>query len=535
MELIVSRPSGAAVVQDYLAGKPEVLFFYRRHYAAPDAFEEKSEEIDTRFDAEARQRAVDALIVPPGADPGRLEAFVEEEGYMVTTGQQPGLYGGPLYSVYKALTAVRLAEALEEKLGKPVIPVFWVASDDHDWAEANHTYLIGTDNVLRRYELLSPVEETRRSLHRIELAPEADAVLGDFIKDLPTSDFAEEFVALLRDGFTSGSTMPDGFHGLLQQLLGRFGLFFTDAAHPVVKSASKDLLLEELPRAAELESVLSATAAELEEAGYELQVPVMEKGVNLFLEGPAGRERLYRDPAGFRLRTSAEIRTESDVHGAFNADPTVLSPNVLFRPVVESHVFPTLAYVGGPGEMAYFAQLGAYFEAHGIEMPLVWPRFAVTAVETKIGKILKKFDVEMETLQRPFHEVASEFAREEVPEEVKASIGKLRGAIGGGVSDLQQAVNAVDPTLKGPVQTVRSQAFAALGEVEKKVTQAVKREGEIALAQIQKAQMHLMPNGKPAERVQSPLYYLARYGGAFLDAVYEGFKVNLDDPTLVDK
>ena len=166
-------------------------------------------------------------------------------------------------------------------------------------------------------------------------------------------------------------------------------------------------------------------------------------------------------------------------------------------------------------------------------MPPVASR--VTAVETKIGKILEKFDVEIEALQRPFHEVASEFAREGVPEDVTASIGKLRGAIGGGVSDLQQAVSAVDPTLKGPVQAVRSQAFAALGEVEKKVTQAVKRESEIALTQIQKAQNHLMPNGKPAERVQSPLYYLTRYGGAFLDAVYERFEVNLNDPTRVDE
>ena len=152
---------------------------------------------------------------------------------------------------------------------------------------------------------------------------------------------------------------------------------------------------------------------------------------------------------------------------------------------------------------------------------------------SKIAKVLEKFDVEPQTLQRPFHEVASDFARDEVPEDVKTAIGQLRGAIGSGVSDLQKAVTGVDPTLKGPVQTLRSQAFAALGEVEKKVTQAVKRESEIALAQIEKAQIHLMPIGKPAERVQSPLYYLARYGGAFLDDLYARFSVNLDDPSRV--
>ncbi len=534
MELIVSRPSGPAVVRDYLEGKPEAVSFYRRHFAAPGVFEAKAAEVDGRFDAATRTGAVDALIVPPGADAARLDAFVEQGGYMVTTGQQPGLYGGPLYSIYKGLTAVRLAEALEAKLGKPVIPVFWVASDDHDWEEANHTYLIGTDNELRPYELSSYADDTRPSLHRIELGADADAVLDEFISALPPSDFAEEFVTLLRDGFAAGSTMPNGFHGLLQHLLGRFGLFFTDATHAGVKTASRDLLMEELPRAEELEGILAATAAALEGAGYDLQVPIMADGVNLFLEGSAGRDRLYRDPAGFRLRTSAEVRTESDIHGAFNADPASLSPNVLFRPVVESHVFPTLAYVGGPGEMAYFAQLGAYFEAHGIEMPIVWPRFAVTAIETKIGKVLHKFDVEVEQLQRPFHEIASDFARDEVPDEVKIAIGKLRGALGSGVSDLQKAACNVDPTLKGPVESLRSQAFAALGEVEKKVVQAVKRESEIALSQIEKAQLHLMPNGKPAERVQGPLYYLARYGGAFLDDVYARFTVNLDESGRVD-
>lgn len=533
MELIVSRPSGARVVQDYLADEGTATAFYGRRFDRPDDYASKADEVDTRFDTEARRRVLDSLIVPEGYDRARLDAFVEEGGYMVTTGQQPGLFGGPLYSIHKAITAVRLAETLEARLGKPVLPVFWVASDDHDWAEANHADLIGIDNELRRYELAAPDPDRSPPLHRIELGEDADEVLKDFIDQLPDSDFSRPFLDVIRDGFRSGSTMPAGFHALLQRVLAPFGVLFTDAAHAGVKAASTELLLSELDRSAEMEEVLGSTASALEAAGYDLQVPIMDAGVNVFLEGPGGRERLYRDGETFRLRTSGEECTAADVRARAEADPTVLSPNVLLRPVVESAVFPTLAYVGGPGEMAYFAQLRAYFEAHDIAMPVVFPRWSATPLETKIGKVLRKFDLSLESLGRPFHEVASDFARDEIPPDVKAAVGELRGALGKGVGALQKAATAVDPTLKGPVQTMRTQAFAALDDVEKKVTQAVKRESEIALAQIEKAQLHLFPNGKPAERVQSPLYFLTRYGDAFVRDLYDAFEVNFEPATRV--
>ena len=528
MEFIVSHPAGAPVVRDYLSGDGAAPAFFGRHFADGAAFDSKAVEVDARFDRSARERAVAALIVPEGADEGRLARFVDEGGYMVTTGQQPGLYGGPLYSIYKALSAARLAEALEARLGKPVLPVFWVASDDHDWAEANHADLIGVDNELHRFEVASTDPDRSPPMHRIALGTDADEVVGRFIEALPKTDFSAEYVECIRDGFASGGTMPEGFHALMQKVLGRFGIFFTDAAHAGVKEASADLLLAELERSEEVESVLRATAQALTAAGYDLQVPIMDEGVNLFLEGPAGRERLYRDGDGFRLRTSGETLSADDIRARVEADPTVLSPNVLLRPVVESVVFPTLAYVGGPGEMAYFAQLRAYFEAHGLEMPVVHPRWSVTVVEGKIRKVLDKFGLEVEQLDRPFHEIAGDVARDEMPDDVKAAIGKLRGAIGSGVGELQKAAVGVDPTLKGPVQHLRGQAFSALDDVEKKVLTAVKRESEIALAQLEKAQLHLFPSGKPAERVQSPMYFLTRYGGAFLDSLYERFTLTLD-------
>lgn len=528
MELFVTRPSGSAVVRDYIEGAATAADFYRRRFDRLDDFRTKAEEVDSRFDRDARARAAEALMLPEGYDPARIEAFVEQGGWMVTTGQQPGLFGGPLYSLFKAITALRLAETLEAELGRPVLPVFWVASDDHDWEEANHADLIGVDNELHRFTVAAPESGATPPLHRISLGPDAEQALDRLFEALPDTDFRADFEGVVRSGFAPGRTMPEGFHDLMHRALGRLGIAFTDAAHPVVKDVSAPVLRAELDDAASMEAVLSETATSLQAAGYDLQVPIMPDGVNLFLEGSAGRERIYRDGDAFRLRSSGQRLTASEIEGLVAADAKVLSPNVLLRPVVESAVFPTLAYVGGPGEMAYFAQLGAYFEAHGIEMPIVMPRWSATPIERKIGKVLDKFGLEPAQLDRPFHEVASDFARDEVPDDVRAALGKLRGAIGGGTGELQKAATGVDPTLKGPVQNFRSQAMTALGDVEKKVMQAVKRESDIALQQIEKAQLHLFPDGRPAERVQSPLYFLCRYGDDFVDQLREAFAVNFE-------
>ncbi len=527
IELIVGLPTGTDVVQAHMAGDPGVARFLGPHFGSLSGFVEKTSEVDGRFDRAARERAAQALLVPSGADPARLDRFVEEGGYMVTTGQQPGLFGGPMYSIHKALTAVRLAEALEAALERPVLPVFWVASEDHDWAEANHVDVIGVDNALHRIELAATDPKVSPPIHRVAMGDTVEALVEEFVACLPGTDFSGEYVDLLRGAFTADSTIADGFHATLQHLLGRFGLFFTDAAHPSVKQASAGLLRNELGRAEELEHVLRVSSEALGASGYGTQVAVLDGGVNLFLEGPAGRERIYRDGDGFRLRTSGVALTLDEILARQAEDPAVLSPNVLLRPVVESEVFPTLAYVGGPGEIAYFAQLKAYFEAHGITMPVVYPRWTATPLEAKIRKVLDKFGLEVDALQRPFHEMAGEIARDDMPEEVRSSLGRLRGEIAKGVAQVQEATKTLDPTLKGPAQHVRSQAFAALDELERKVVQAVKREAEIKLSQLEKAQLHLYPNGKPTERVQSPFYFLARYGGSVLDALYDHFEVNL--------
>ncbi len=527
LELIVGHPGGNPLVRAYFANDPSVTRFFGPHFGSLEAFASKAREVDGRVDRAARERAVESVIVPPSADPRRLQRFVEEGGYMVTTGQQPGLFGGPLYNISKGLTAVRLAEALEERLGRPVLPLFWVSSEDHDWAEASQASVVGVDNQVHTLTVSALQQGVTPSIHRIALPDSVEVTRNEFLGLLPKTDFSAEYFALLEEAFQPGRTIGDGFHTTLQHLLGRFGLFFTDGAHPAVKRDSAGVLWAELERATEMEGVLRGTAEALKSGGYDLQVPILEGSINLFLDGPAGRERVYRQDGGFRLRASGEQLSAAQIRARVAKDAKALSPNVLLRPVVESSLFPTLAYVGGPGEMAYFAQLRDYFAAHGIAMPVIYPRWAATPVEGKIRKVLDKFGLDVAALDRPFHEVAGDVAREEVSADVRAALGKLRGAIGGGLAELKRAATAVDKTLAGPVQQVGAQANAALDDVEKKILQAVKREGEIGLSQLEKAQVHLFPLGKPAERVQSPFYYLTRYGGSLLDQLYERFRVNL--------
>ncbi len=411
-----------------------------------------------------------------------------------------------------------------------MLPVFWVASEDHDWEEADHTYLIDTANELVRLQVRDP-GHAHRALHRIPLHEEMADVIEQAVQNLPATDFSAPYVELLREAYKPGATLADGFAEVLSSLLAPLGMCFADAASPAIKELSRPVLLEELDQAEAHEALLREDAEKLEKAGYTAQVPILAGGVNLFLESPEGRERIYRNGKDFELRRSKESVSAEVVRERVEADPLALSPNVLLRPVVESTIFPVISYVAGPGEAAYYAQLKRLFEAHGLMMPVIYPRHAVTVVETKVRKRLDKFGLDLERLKRPLHEIMSDIARDEVPEGVRQALGQLKGSVARGSADLLKAATSIDPTLKGPVTNARNSALAAFQAAERKIIQSVKRENEVAASQVEVAQRHLFPDGQPQERMLAPLYYLVRYGSDFVTALAEGFVVDLADET----
>lgn len=479
--------------------------------------------------AEGRDLGWTEAIRAPGARAQeQLERLRDGTGFVVTTGQQPGLFTGPLYGLYKALTAVRLAEHLEGVLGRPVAPLFWVASEDHDWAETDHTYVVDVENDLRRLQLPDRDGAGSQPLHRLPIRDAAQGLVDELQALLPDTDVAQEALVLLREAYGAEDvTLASGFEEAMARMLEPYGVLFVQAHDPVLKARSRDLLESAVLRGEALEDLLVARADALEAADYPVQVPILPDGENVFVEGPAGRERLYRDGDGFHLRHSELPLSQDEVIRRIREEPDTVSPNVLLRPVVEAAVFPTVAYVAGPGEMSYYAQLSPVYEALEVGMPVIYPRFGATVVERKIRKVLDKFDVPQEDLRQPLHELAGQMARDEVPEGVRRALGEIRGALGRGAGELTKAARALDPTLKGPIQHARSVAMDAFSDAEKKILQAVKRENETTLQQLDKARLHLFPDGKPQERVMGPAYYLARYGQDWIDATASRMEIAL--------
>ncbi len=510
-----------------MQGETHLARYYQGDFRDPVAYREKAGEVDQRFHRDARERAASLMRAPSEAARTGLARFREEGGYLVTTGQQPGLFSGPLYSLYKALSAAKLAEALGPVLGRPVLPLFWIASEDHDWDEVDHTYLLDQGNDLRTFRVPPQGGHHSLPLHRIPVTEGMERTVDEFLQTLPDSEFRDTYITLIREGYSSGSTLPGGFQTVLEGLLWELPMLYVDAADPGLKELSRDVLFRELEAAEEHETMLHRVASHLEMDGYPVQVPILQGGVNLFLEGPSGRDRLYRTDSGFRLNRAEVAVSFEEIRDRVDADPSLLSPNVLLRPVVESTLFPTVSYVAGPGELAYYAQLKELFHNHGIRMPIIFPRHSVTFVETKVGKVLEKFHLGVEALDRPFHELAAEIAREEVPADVRRALGEIRGAIGKGAGTLTKASQVVDPTLKGPVTHARNAAFSAFDEAERKILQAVKRQNEISLGQLEKAQRNLFPLGKPQERVLNAFYYLSRYGPELIPALLDAFDVAL--------
>lgn len=511
-----------SLAHDYLQGLGAAPAFYGPPHADLDSFRQKLVEVATRFGRPERELAARALRPTSERARDRLTRFVHEGGAVVTTGQQAGLFTGPLYTIYKALTAVRLAEVLEGDLGVPVLPVFWIASDDHDWDEVNHAFLLDGDGI-RRIDL--PTADRRPvSMSRRTLTAAIDVTLDDAADVLAGHRYAARYIELARGAYRPGVTVAAAFEAMLAELLKPYDLLITDAADPAIKSASAGVITGALEHAAAQEELLRARTEALLQAGYHAQVPVLERGTNVFYHGAGPRERLYRDRGGVVGAETGTRMSLFDAVAEVRESPGEFSPNVFLRPVVESAVFPTLAYIGGPGEVSYFGQLSPLFEEFGMSPPVVYPRASITLVEEGLERRMEGLGLAAADLRRPRHELVESLARRAMPKDVRDSLARLSRGVSGGYKDLIETAKSLDPTLAGALGSIRNESMSRIGRAERKILRRLKElEGE-RVRELDRIRARLAPGGQPQERVLNVLSFLARYGPELLAGVAESIR-----------
>jgi bacillithiol biosynthesis cysteine-adding enzyme BshC len=518
---------GPRLVHDYYDAAPALAPFFAGSPWDVKSWQRVAGDVRAYFDTGRLQAMRHAIRAGQDAARSKLDRIAGGEGFFVQTGQQAGLFGGPLYTVHKILTAIRLAQQLEAQLSVPVAPLFWIAADDHDFAEVNHAHVLTPDHALNRLELRDD-GGVPASMQRRQLGAQIEQVVAELRTLLPSTEFADELHALLRSAYRPEHSVADAFSALIAFLFDRFGLLVTSSAHPVVKQLSVPQLRYELSNAEAHEDAVNGQTQKLVSLGYHEQVPVRSDAANVSYEDEHGRDRLMRLGTDWELSRSKLKLSHAEIAELLQKEPQRFSANVLLRPVVASAIFPTIAYVGGPAEISYFAQIGCLFEAHGVPMPLVVPRAAVEIVEYKVQKVLDKFHVQTSDVRTPFDRLVTRVVRAELPPEISETIAWLGEALSEGYGRLVQAAVQIDPTLQGPLESARNASHKTLVDMDRKIVRHLKRRNAVELEQLKRAATNLYPNGEPQERVISIVTYYARYGPAILDAIAHDIEFTLD-------
>ncbi len=411
-------------------------------------------------------------------------------GIVVTTGQQPGLFGGPMYTLSKALTALAFADELEERTGLAVAPVFWGATDDADYAESSSVVIPVSDSAVEiRVEKRDEVQRPLAS----EPLPDTGPALDEFLRGVGSSANAS-IVDLVKRSYAGKSLVGEAYIELLRGILEPMGISVLDAAHPAVRSAGHSVLQSALANADRVADALGKRNAEIKAAGYKVQVKEVKGRSLAFRYSNEGKERI------------------SVAHAAAAANevkPGNLSATVLLRPVMERAILPTAAYVAGPAEVGYFAQVSAVADAIAAKQPIVVPRWSGTVVEPRVERILSRYKLEPKDFADP-HALEGKKARDGIPDSLRQLISQMRSATSGIEPGSQSNGETLlpDAVLTGLQRDIGHR----LDRFERRAAAAVKRQGTQELRDIHSARESLYPLGRPQERAVSFVALLARYG-----------------------
>jgi bacillithiol synthase len=442
---------------------------------------------------------VEALRAQNG-DSESLRRFAQPGTVAVVTGQQVGLFSGPSYTIYKAIAAAHVARQLTAR-GIPAVPVFWLATEDHDFAEVNHAWVYGASDEPTAVRVEAPAEFAGKP-KPVGAIPIAQPPLNELRAALAGLPFIDDVMGLVDRSYRPGATLGAGFRKLLKALLAKLDLLYLDPLDPAVRKIGAPFLAQALRAVPELKAGLLARNKELTDAGYHAQVHVDAKTSLFFLLDKGERATLRRKDSDY-----AELAARADQ----------VSPNALLRPVWQDYLLPTVAYVGGPGELAYLAQSQVAYQLLLGRMPVAMARSGFTILDVRSRKLLERYHMTVAQVMTHEGALQERIAAALVPHAVGRSIEAATAEVARQVDRLQADLAAFDPTLAAAAGKSRAKILYQMEKLGKKTARETLRRDERALADTRHLAVMLYPHRHAQERFYSILPFLAQHGLDLID------------------
>jgi len=512
-----------ASVAPFFAGDPSASDSWAATIARIQAQGRNRGPIATVIAAQQQRRQAPARAVEAA------RRLTDPRSVAILTGQQAGLFGGPLYTLLKALSTLKLAEQVSREFNVAVVPVFWVDAEDHDWDEVRSCTVFDAELTPQTVSLPPNTAHTG-TVAAIHLDQSVSAALDDLERLLPATEFTPSLLADLRRFYAPGAGMADAFSRWLEHVLGDRGLVVYDASDPLAKPLAASVFARELATPGQTSQLAGRAGAELAARGYHSQVHTQDDGLALFhLEG--GRHAIRQQNgyfvAGDKRYAQAELLTAAD------QQPATFSPNVLLRPIVQDTLFPTVCYVAGPSELAYLGQLRQVYEHFGVAMPLVFPRASATLIDTAAYRFLSKYRLPFEALQAQDESALNELLKQQMPAEIEQAFEAATQAIDSSITRVVGAMPLVDPTLEGAARSTLGRMTHDLQTLRAKTVQAAKRRDDTLRRQFVRTRALTYPNAHPQQRVIGFVSFLNQYGPALLERLEDELPLDIGHHWIV--
>ncbi|MDZ4860517.1 MAG: bacillithiol biosynthesis cysteine-adding enzyme BshC [Candidatus Hydrogenedentes bacterium] len=488
-----------SIQADYIRGAPELAEFYA---GSPRELFDKKPTAGPLYPGlcealRAYGASIGTTALPPDGD---VSAIV--------TGQQPVLFTGPLYTVYKAATAIRIAERLEQQRGAPCVPVFWLASDDHDFAEARTTHMLTKQHEPLALTYVLKTNADGFPMHRVPLEPSLHTLIDTMADAATGSEYRDEVRAFLHASLDAAVSFSDWSARLLARLFQGTPLLIFTTELPVMRAASAPIIEREIADPLWSSTRVNEAAARLIALGYEAQLVKGQGDCGFFLEVEGKRCKVVYEQGAFVLPSLGWRYSADELLNTLAAEPERFSPNAALRSVVQQRLFPVHAYVGGPGEIAYWGQFKPLFDNVSAPMPVVYPRAQVRLSSTKLNKLLTRCGLNADDFSAPLEQIEEKALATAAAGPALEALARCRAEIAQSVGILEQTLS----TVKAPPLAVGDRVFGELDKARRTLERADSAKVETVRQNVMRLANTFAPWRKPQERVYTVFSFLFEHG-----------------------